>query len=301
MATSNALVPTVTNIKFNQQNTMLALPAPAQDFDERHLDPSARSYNELMDVYSLHQFIIRKGKVLDETPEFISFKRTYISQWGAISFIIHLLEKFLSTYGIDLAYIEGKQLVQLAASNDMKKPPNELLFDCIVNKEDVTKHVKIPSRMFRGPRGPELAAITIQKNWRMYKAHTAYSQLKFLMQKATLIQRRFRLFLFQKHTKERVEEINASNLALWREMQEEFKARWPEIKRKKRIEIHINSLSCAELKRISMEKFLQRENAQIARLFAVRDPNVDVVYVSPFTLTSDVTGYYMKILEIGDI
>jgi hypothetical protein len=98
-----------------------------------------------------------------------------------------------------------------------------------------------------------------------------------------------------------VEEINASNLALWREMQEEFKARWPEIKRKKRIEIHINSLSCAELKRISMEKFLQRENAQIARLFAVRDPNVDVVYVSPFTLTSDVTGYYMKILEIGDI
>lgn len=112
MATSNALVPTVTNIKFNSQNTMLALPAPSQDYeDQRHLDPSARSYNELMDVYSLHQFIIRKGKVLDETPEFISFKRTYISQWGAISFIIHLLEKFLSTYGIDLAYIEGKQLV----------------------------------------------------------------------------------------------------------------------------------------------------------------------------------------------
>lgn len=56
-----------------------------------------------------------------------------------------------------------------------------------------------------------------------------------------------------------------------------------------------------EMKRISMEKFLQRENAQIARLFAVRDPNVDVIYVSPFSLTSDVTGYYMKILEIGDI
>jgi IQ domain-containing protein H len=55
------------------------------------------------------------------------------------------------------------------------------------------------------------------------------------------------------------------------------------------------------MKRISMEKFLQRENAQIARLFAVRDPNVDVVYVSPFSLTNDVTGYYMKILEIGEV
>ena len=50
-----------------------------------------------------------------------------------------------------------------------------------------------------------------------------------------------------------------------------------------------------------MEKFLQRENAQIARLFAVRDPMVDVVYVTPFSLTNDVTGYYMKILEIGEV
>jgi len=109
-----------------------------------------------------------------------------------------LLEKFLSTFGVDLAYIEGKQLVALAQSQspDMKKPANELLFDCIINKEDVSKVIKIPSRMFKGPRGPELAAITIQKNWRMYKAYTAYSQLKFLMQKATIIQRRFRLFLF---------------------------------------------------------------------------------------------------------
>lgn len=135
----------------------------------------------------------------------------------------------------------------------------------------------------------------------MYKAHTAYSQLKFLMQKATVIQRRFRLFLFQKQTKARVEELNTGALLLWREMQEEFKARWPEIKRRRRVEVHINSTSVAELKRISMEKFLQRENAQISRLFAVRDPNVDVVYVSPFSLTADVTGYYMKILEIGEI
>jgi IQ domain-containing protein H len=28
---------------------------------------------------------------------------------------------------------------------------------------------------------------------------------------------------------------------------------------------------------------------------------VEVVYVSPFQMTNDVTGYYMKILEIGEI
>jgi len=44
-------------------------------------------------------------------------------------------------------------------------------------------------------------------------------------------------------------------------MQEEFKARWKSIKKRKRVEVHINSMSIDELKRISMEKFLQRENA----------------------------------------
>jgi len=50
-----------------------------------------------------------------------------------------------------------------------------------------------------------------------------------------------------------------------------------------------------------MEKFLQRENAQLSRIFSLRDPNVDIIYISPFQMTTDVIGYYMKILEIGDI
>jgi hypothetical protein len=50
-----------------------------------------------------------------------------------------------------------------------------------------------------------------------------------------------------------------------------------------------------------MEKFLQRENAQLSRIFSLKEPNVEVIYVSPFHMTSDVLGYYMKILEIGDI
>lgn len=105
------------------------------------------------------------------------------------------MEKFLSTYNVDLAYIEGKEIASLA-EEDLRKPTPENLFDCIVNKEEVGKIIKIPSRMFKGPKGPELAAINIQKNWRMYKAHTAYTQLKFLMGKATIIQRRFRLYQF---------------------------------------------------------------------------------------------------------
>ena len=41
-----------------------------------------------MDEFSLHQFIIRKGKTLENTPEFASYKRTYKSVWGSIERII---------------------------------------------------------------------------------------------------------------------------------------------------------------------------------------------------------------------
>lgn len=43
--------------------------------------------------------------------------------------------------------------------------------------------------MFKGARGEELAIVSIQKNWRCFKAKSAYTQLKFLMNKAVIIQR----------------------------------------------------------------------------------------------------------------
>lgn len=63
------------------------------------------------------------------------------------------------------------------------------------------------------------------------------------MGKATIIQRRFRLYQFQKHTKAKVEELTNENLFVWKEMMEEFKNKWSDIKKKKRVEIHINSIS----------------------------------------------------------
>jgi hypothetical protein len=47
-----------------------------------------RNYEDIMDKFSLHQFIIRKGKVLDNTPEFASYRRTYRGVWGSIERVI---------------------------------------------------------------------------------------------------------------------------------------------------------------------------------------------------------------------
>lgn len=67
------------------------------------------------------------------------------------------------------------------------------------------------------------------------------------------------------------------------------------------MEIHINSYSISEAKRKSIDHYKQKENAQITRIFNLKDPNVDVIYISPYTLTSEVTKYYAKILELVEI
>jgi len=88
---------------------------------------------------------------------------------------------------------------------------------------------------------------------------------------------------------------------VWGEMQNEFKKSWPSIRQNKRIEIHINSFTIAEVQRMSIEKFKQKENMQIARIFSVKDPNVDVIYICPFPLTNEIYNYYLKILELVEI
>ena len=213
-----------------------------------------------MDEFSLHQLIFRKGKLLDQTPEFASFRRTFIDRWGPISFILMHFEKVFTDNEVPIAYVNGRKLVALA-NDQLNKPSKDELFDCITNQEEVSKLIKAPHFMFKGPEGPVKASVVVQKNWRMFKARESYRHLLFLMRKAMIIQKRVKIYLYQKLTKDRVEEINNENLFVWREMMDDFKAKWPTIRSQKRIEIHINSLSIYELQRISMNKFLQRENS----------------------------------------
>lgn len=73
------------------------------------------------------------------------------------------------------------------------------------------------------------------------------------------------------------------------------------MKYKKRVEIHINTFSYDELKRLTMEKVSQRQNMQITRIFGLRDPLVEIIYIAPFDLSSEILNYYYKILELNGI
>ena len=137
--------------------------------------------------------------ILDQTPEFNSYKRTFLQKWGQISYILMLLEKLLKNADIEMAYVDGRRVAALCYGAEIdlnSKPTHEELFDCFTNKDEVSSKIRIPSLMFKGIQGPVLAATTIQKCWRMHKAKVAYTYLRFLISKATKIQKAFRLYVF---------------------------------------------------------------------------------------------------------
>ena len=74
----------------------------------------ARQFEELMDTFSLHHFIIRFGSTLDTTPEYISFQRKFQDHWGAIQRLVSKLEAIMLQFDVPLAYIDGQMLAALA-------------------------------------------------------------------------------------------------------------------------------------------------------------------------------------------
>ena len=106
-----------------------------------------REYNELLDEFSLHRFVIRKGTTLSSTPEFESYKRKNAVVWGATVTVIKRLEALMQQYEIPLAYIDGGRVVELA-KDELTVPTREQLLNCITNMDQVMPLMKIRGRRF---------------------------------------------------------------------------------------------------------------------------------------------------------
>lgn len=96
----------------------------------------ARDFDQLMDTFSLHHFIIRRGSTVQTTPEYLSFGRKYSSEWGAVLQLVHKLEDMLKKYAVPLAYVDGQKLVALARDGLVPRTERALLA-CLVNDDQV--------------------------------------------------------------------------------------------------------------------------------------------------------------------
>lgn len=152
----------------------------AEDGEDAELRASVeriRGYNELLDRFSLHQIIIRKGRVLRNTPEYQSFKRKYSAQWGPIKRILNLLEDLFSRYTVPLVYVDGQRVAALAR-DELARPSVAQLMKCVANAEELAAVLRLPGRRFTGPGGRKVAAELIQATYRMHVQRARYMQHK---------------------------------------------------------------------------------------------------------------------------
>ena len=62
----------------------VAVSVTMQPREDQSAGKPVRGFEELMDTFSLHHYIVRNGTTLDSTPEFVSFQRKFASDWGAV-------------------------------------------------------------------------------------------------------------------------------------------------------------------------------------------------------------------------
>ncbi|KAF0696818.1 Aste57867_12480 [Aphanomyces stellatus] len=258
-----------------------------------------RGYNELLDTYSLHQFIIRKGKTLSDTPEFISFQRTTEDLWGSVAMAIEALEGMLTSYSVPLAYVDGQKLMKLAAMDSTTRGIADLL-SCILNMDEVSSLMRRPGQRYKGSDGTRAAAVLIQSIWRM---HSTKKRLKNRHgnEDAAVIQRIYRSYRCFNQLQQRLKAVREADMRAWEAQMQRFRAHWDRIKLQRRVVVHVPSFSADERTRLKMENFSIRQNLQMARMCAIADPNVDIIYISPFELSPDVQKYQVRLLQLGGI
>ena len=265
------------------------------------VDDNARQFEDLMDTFSLHHYIIRRGRTLDTTPEFASFQRKFAADWGAISQLNTALEELMQLYNVPLAYVDGQKLAALALDPLASRDANALV-ECLVNSEQVRASMDLPgSRYHSNADAEEIAATELQANVRGSLARKRAAKLRLQHAAATKITVRAKIRLMSNWAKRRIAEARLQAHEKWGAMTSAFASDWPRLKHEPRVIIHLASMSATMAQRHTIADLEVKQNAQLPRLCDVRLPNVDVVYVAPFALNEDVSQYFSKVLEIGGV
>lgn len=242
-----------------------------------------RGADKLMDEHAAHILLIRKGKVIEETPEFISFKRVIDKDWNKITPFLKTLENFATILEYKIIKVDGNVLYKL--SFKAKVSLTEILNAFVKPDDFFMTGFNVVSLM---EELREKAALRIQTFIRMILAKQTVKKIKILIKKTKMIQNRVRIFLFQKECKWTIIQQNNARKKVFDALQEELKDNWNTIKNKRRLEIHYNNLPGEEIKKLSMSNYEQKLNQQIGRIYRVLDPNVDVVIVSAKELPIEV-------------
>ncbi|CAD8179992.1 unnamed protein product [Paramecium octaurelia] len=273
----------------------------ATSLSKEHERPISEQLQNLstQQEYMIH---VKNGLLQTDQLQYVQFQNRYYENWSKIEPILISLQKIAQSTSVQDCRILGSKVQKLSQEFDRSQvfTMAELL-QCFENWEDLQKILKVPTLLYKSKDGQVQAATKISALFKGYQARKNYQRLKIMVEKVIIIQRSMRVSLFRKKVQKQIIKNNNYMLERFKNRQNVFKEEWPFIKLQQRFEIHLNSFSFEEIKRLSMDKFPQRQNTQITRIFNLKDPLVHIIYVAPYDLPSELIDYFYKILNLGDI
>lgn len=267
-----------------------------------------RGYLDLLDQYSLHNFIIHKGVALRNTPEFMSFQRKYNNFWGSIETILGSLEEFFTLFEVPLAVVDGQKVAELAACDKDNVTRDDLL-SCVSNLEQVLPILKSKAKagqVFQvGSRSHLRKSVVKLQSWmRMLIAVRDFITKRNQKRASTRIQMTWRRVLAKCRVRILLKAKREKDAVRWEQLKNQLKDNFslyhdPESHTSHTI-IHLPSLSIDEYIRLGMDHYTAQQNLQMSRLADLcRNPNTEIIYVSPFPLDDEIVDYMKKILDVG--
>ncbi|CAH1796248.1 unnamed protein product [Owenia fusiformis] len=248
---------------------------------------------------SSHRFAIQHGKTRDQSHEYQAFKQHYCLSWGGIVSMLKHLEKLMTNYAVPIAFINGDRLADLSLEFELEHNPTvDDLLTVVVNREDVEAVIKRPGRRFMGPNGDHIAATKVQSLYRMYRDRKDYLSYRQRKWAAGVIVISWIMSVKMSKIKNGLKQTRMDQLEGFRRRSKTFAQQWDRIKHSRRVIIHLPSLGYSQKIRDTIQHFPIRQNTQMARLCDIKDPNVDVIYISPLPVSEEKLQYYSKLLGL---
>lgn len=289
------------NSSAGSRNRVVKTPASVKTFEmplQPLPPPTTPASGDLK--HAAHKFAIQHGKTRDNQPEFLTFKQHYCLTWGGIVTMIRHLERMLTSFAIPIAFIHGDRLADLSMEFELEKAPDVAdLLSVIINREDVEAVINKPGRRFVGTHGNEIAATQIQSSWRRYRERSQYLEYRRLKWAAGVIAISWVMHIKMAKMRQQLRRTRLDQLDAFKRRAKKFSSQWDRIKHSRRTVIHVPSLGYSQSVRDTITDFGIRQNTQMARLCDIKDPNVDVIFISAVPLSDETLQYYSKLLGLN--
>ncbi|EGR31565.1 IQ calmodulin-binding motif family protein, putative [Ichthyophthirius multifiliis] len=242
-------------------------------------------------------FVIKNGQIQKANDDFKEIKNENYQIWGSINGLIKKFENLAIKYQIKLLHIDTLKLIKLI--DDLNRIRLNDLISCIPNQEMVKK--VIPAEDIGCFKGKAWATIKIICSFRMRQAIRDLQKMKLKQYNEQEKKQKIFVWLNFKLKQRQLKQRFQAKIKYYEDnIQKDFKKNFKQIFSNKRIEIHLNSLSISQFQKMTMENYKQKQNLQISRIFAIKDPNVEIIYISPYQIQQEIINYYFKILELGE-